>query len=425
MGLKREVVVESKLFTLVKEGDSVCITEKGWKRKQELVIEKSTTQWLVKSLEACSSGTKQDFYSTIREGGCCYLAQKCYNSRGYYLVVAEYKEGGRRSLILIPEGQEGRGWRRVKEALVECVEEGSLRGGHYGGADWKPQVETRHSYKEALLHSRPWREENGEGGGGWTSDSRAPRVSNDIQRTDRGRDEVQVLRWVVEDLQGQMRNLQREMEDVRRVVGRNMKGICRGNELQGPDYAGKPNVGKRRWRRVNGPKVLGQNGPQPIGSVSDGSRPRDLKPREDGSRASTTGASGAHCTPRNSPSQGGISADQRVPMTIANSDEGVQTRETRHEVGCSATGVATGPAIGSGGSPREIGGQTTPMKGKEVSQIPTNSFTLMSEDTEKDGAFTDCETEGSPSEKDGASSEDENDQAIVDMVEVTGVEETR
>lgn len=112
-------MIESKLFTLVKEGGSVRITERGWKRKQELLVEKSTTQWLVK-LDVCSSGVKQDFYSTIREGYRSYLAQKCSNNRGCYLVVLEYREGGRRSFVLIPEGKEGRGWKRMKETLGVC-----------------------------------------------------------------------------------------------------------------------------------------------------------------------------------------------------------------------------------------------------------------------------------------------------------------
>lgn len=97
-----------------------------------------------------------------------------------------------------------------------------MRGGQYGGALWRPQLEVVHLYKEALLRSRPRREVNREGGGGWTTDNRVPRAPIGVRKLDFGK----------EDLQGQMRNLQRELEDLCRVVGRNMEwNTCRGKEL--------------------------------------------------------------------------------------------------------------------------------------------------------------------------------------------------
>ncbi|KAG6721097.1 hypothetical protein I3842_03G095600 [Carya illinoinensis] len=123
MGFFREVGIDSKLFTLVKEGAQLRIIERSWKRQQELLVKQNILQWVCKALESCLSREKDEFYSSIREGSSSYLAQKCYNSRGRFLEVAEYKEGGGRRLIIFPEGDGGKGWKRLKEALGELLKE--------------------------------------------------------------------------------------------------------------------------------------------------------------------------------------------------------------------------------------------------------------------------------------------------------------
>lgn len=66
MGFTKELVIESKLFSLVKEGCLLCITERGWKMEHELLLGLPTVQWIGRALEDCLKGEKKEFYTTIR-----------------------------------------------------------------------------------------------------------------------------------------------------------------------------------------------------------------------------------------------------------------------------------------------------------------------------------------------------------------------
>ena len=68
MGFTKELVIESKLFSLVNEGCLLRITKRGWKIEHELLLGISTMQWLGKALEDCLKGEKMEFYTTIRDG---------------------------------------------------------------------------------------------------------------------------------------------------------------------------------------------------------------------------------------------------------------------------------------------------------------------------------------------------------------------
>lgn len=51
------------------------------------------------------------FVQSIREGEIVFLMQWCSNTKGNYVLVQEIQRGGRRGSIIIPEGQNGNGWR--------------------------------------------------------------------------------------------------------------------------------------------------------------------------------------------------------------------------------------------------------------------------------------------------------------------------
>lgn len=68
------------------------------------------------------------------------------------MMVAEYCEGGRMSFLLVPEGEGGRGWKGLREALVDYALEGRNRDGLHGG--------TR-SYKDALVQVAPLQVQGG------------------------------------------------------------------------------------------------------------------------------------------------------------------------------------------------------------------------------------------------------------------------
>jgi PP-loop superfamily ATP-utilizing enzyme len=60
----------------------------------------------------------KDFIKSFREGPKVLIVCSGGNSSGWFLEVAVYAVGGRRGLILIPEGREERGWCRVAAELV-------------------------------------------------------------------------------------------------------------------------------------------------------------------------------------------------------------------------------------------------------------------------------------------------------------------
>jgi hypothetical protein len=50
----------------------------------------------------------RDFYRTVRVGSRAYFVQRCMNSHGWYMALAEYG-GGWCGLIIVLEGRESRG----------------------------------------------------------------------------------------------------------------------------------------------------------------------------------------------------------------------------------------------------------------------------------------------------------------------------
>lgn len=72
----KELVIETKLFTLMKEGSLLRIIERGWKFKNEVQLGHATIQWLRRALDDCSKGERRDFYSLTGEGFHSFIAQR-------------------------------------------------------------------------------------------------------------------------------------------------------------------------------------------------------------------------------------------------------------------------------------------------------------------------------------------------------------
>ncbi|KAG6734605.1 hypothetical protein I3842_01G280100 [Carya illinoinensis] len=155
----KELVIDSKCFTLVKEGGRVVITERTWKMMAKVVLGPSAVKWLAKAMDGCTKEDKNDFYTTIREGSSSFIAQRCSNARGRYLAVVEYGAGGKRKFIFVPE-EVGYGWSKMGEALWELCDEKRKDGRLMGKlSNAKPQ-----SYREALMVVQP-QVARSEGGG--------------------------------------------------------------------------------------------------------------------------------------------------------------------------------------------------------------------------------------------------------------------
>jgi hypothetical protein len=58
-----------------------------------------------------------DFIKSFREGSKLLIARRGENKVGRFLEAAAYGLGGRRGLILIPEGRGGWGWRKFSGEL--------------------------------------------------------------------------------------------------------------------------------------------------------------------------------------------------------------------------------------------------------------------------------------------------------------------
>lgn len=67
MGFTNHLVIESKVFSLLREGGSLHITEKGRKVMKEHWLGWPTVSWFAHGLEACRKGDKCEVYATTKE----------------------------------------------------------------------------------------------------------------------------------------------------------------------------------------------------------------------------------------------------------------------------------------------------------------------------------------------------------------------
>lgn len=117
---------------------------------KELRLDSITAHWFAKFLFDCLSGQLKDFYLTIREGNCRFIAQLCSNVKGRFMELAEYGGGNRCKFLFIPEDFRGKGWCGVAEALWAMVAVGRPLGAKQSKA-LVPQASTQNqSFKEVL-----------------------------------------------------------------------------------------------------------------------------------------------------------------------------------------------------------------------------------------------------------------------------------
>ncbi|KAF5447553.1 hypothetical protein F2P56_033099 [Juglans regia] len=249
MGSFWELVIEAKIFSIMREGGLIRIIERGRRFKQEVLMGLSTAQWLERVLEESEMGVKKDYYSSTREGYRSFIAQRCSNKRGRFLEIAVYAEGGRRSLILIPEEEGGRGWRRLREVLRKATLLGRKSAG-YGDdiqrRQWGKETQVK-SYKEALTSTETFVEpRKGAGGGEGSRGHQGYFREGDYER------DMREVHCMVRDVQWQLRNLQKEVEKVLRVVGDGM-GLVETGRLR--DDKGK-------GQTMGGPSHMGPYGPK-------------------------------------------------------------------------------------------------------------------------------------------------------------------
>jgi hypothetical protein len=118
--MERNFTVESKSFSLsVLEGVSLVRVEE--KRKSffgAIVLSTQCSDWLASTLETLLGFSgDHDFVKSFKEGSKLLIARRGENRAGRFLEATAYGLGGRRGLILIPEGRGGWGWHKFSGEL--------------------------------------------------------------------------------------------------------------------------------------------------------------------------------------------------------------------------------------------------------------------------------------------------------------------
>lgn len=90
MGFIKHIAIESKVYSISKNGNYVAIVEKSWRVLKELRLDVHTVHWFAKFLQDCLNGNFKDLYSTVRDGNHSFITQKCSNANGRYIALVEY-----------------------------------------------------------------------------------------------------------------------------------------------------------------------------------------------------------------------------------------------------------------------------------------------------------------------------------------------
>ena len=91
---------------------------------------KNMAQWLMKSIEQIVVGISSKNFYSFREDDLAYTLQRSSNSFGMFLLLTEFKVGGYRRFIFIPEGKAKNGCRVFGLELRKLLEpENYVNGG--------------------------------------------------------------------------------------------------------------------------------------------------------------------------------------------------------------------------------------------------------------------------------------------------------
>jgi hypothetical protein len=109
--MERLFSIEAKSFRFSsKEGSSLFrLEERRKKFVGFILVSNQGSSWLIDTVEAASQ-TKEDIAKSFREGDKALMVHGGANKAGRFLEVAVYAEGGRKGVVWLPEGRDGRGW---------------------------------------------------------------------------------------------------------------------------------------------------------------------------------------------------------------------------------------------------------------------------------------------------------------------------
>jgi hypothetical protein len=119
MGYIGYVYVESKAFEIRSDvRGGVRLEERSKGLTRSVIMAWPTIHWLLVAWDFLASVEKaKDKWRSFRFGSIVYVLLRRNNRFGNFLEISEYGEKGRRSFIIIPEGEDGKGWTDCREQL--------------------------------------------------------------------------------------------------------------------------------------------------------------------------------------------------------------------------------------------------------------------------------------------------------------------
>jgi hypothetical protein len=116
--MERRFSIEAKSFCFSsKEGSSLFrLEERRKKFVGYIFVSTQCSSWLIDTVEAACQ-VKEDIAKSFREGDKALMVHGDTNKAGRFLEVVVFAEGGRKGAIWLPEGRNGRGWRRFAGEL--------------------------------------------------------------------------------------------------------------------------------------------------------------------------------------------------------------------------------------------------------------------------------------------------------------------
>jgi hypothetical protein len=145
MGLESRFFVEAKtfVFSAVERKSELRVEERRKGFSGSVCLGSLSVAWLISKVEeVIRDPGDEEFVKSFREESKAIIIRRGGNKAGRFLEVAVYAEGGRRGLVMFPEGRGGRGWSRVSgelskaQVFLEAVygSQSSDTGGSIGGS---------------------------------------------------------------------------------------------------------------------------------------------------------------------------------------------------------------------------------------------------------------------------------------------------
>ena len=101
---------------------------------------KNAAQWLMKSIEQIVAGISPKYFYMFREGDLAYTLHRSSNSFRLFLLLTEFKVGGFRRFIIIPENRAKNGWKVFGLELRKMLEPENYVNGGSGHSKFVAQL---------------------------------------------------------------------------------------------------------------------------------------------------------------------------------------------------------------------------------------------------------------------------------------------